>query len=437
MAVAKQISREIYNVFKAVEEVIPGLVEYHLGAKDPSWLPLEKSGFVSMRDHILIKCAETQHQQVELDKDLLLTCALSFDVVSRATHFDVDHFFPQSLMMRNLDKLFEDQSLLKNIKKELFNLLKENKKKQEKADEKAAQKYANSVVDKLIPLIILPSNNSKQLQVTGLRHIYYNYPANLWPISGPVNRTKGRKESIESAISFVFTRIDELLGKKHLNTLAIKTAKYLDDIKVNQINMDTEDNKKTTLKLFSKAILKKFDDNCNISNITKDKSILPYYIDDQGTHISMLSFFQGTPIGKISSKFSKETAVNAKQAFSIARNIAYHVMAQELITDDKKLQKLKSVSKGAKRLIKIFCRSLKDELNRSIIEYSPSAPLPVYSSSDSEMGSNDPKIVAEVIETIAERTHTAANKAAKRLRETIPNSQEPSRKRHKAILAGV
>ena len=437
MIIAKQISEEIYNVFKAVEKIIPGLVEYHLGAKDPSWLPLEKGGFISMRDHILIKYAETQHQQMELDKDLLLTCALSFDVVSRANHFDVDHFFPQSLIMGNLEKLSEDQELLKNIKKELFKLLKENKKKQENADEKAAQKYANSIVDKLIPLIILPSSNSKQLQVTGLRHIYYNYPANLWPISGPVNRTKGRKESIESAISFVFTRIDELLGKKHLNTLAIKTAKYLDDIKVNQINMDTEDNKKTTLKLFSKAILKKFDDNCNISNITKDKSILPYYIDDQGTHISMLSFFQGTPIGKISSKFSKETAVNAKQAFSIARNIAYHVMAQELITDDKKLQKLKSVSKGAKRLIKIFCRSLKDELNCSMIENSSSTPLPVYSSSDSELGSNDPKIVAEVIETIAERTHTAANKAAKRLRETMANNQEPVRKRHKARLAKV
>lgn len=54
----------------------------------------------------------------------------------------------------------------------MIKLLKINK-ENEGISNKEASIYANNVVDKLIPV------QNKQLLVTGLKHIYYNYPANL------------------------------------------------------------------------------------------------------------------------------------------------------------------------------------------------------------------------------------------------------------------
>ena len=219
---AKKLAEEIYEVFKQVEAVIPQLSEYPLGAKDPSWLSLikgEKSP--TIRDYILLNYAkDQQHEDVKVDQDLLLTCALSFDIVSSAKHFDVDHFFPQSEMMEKLNKLVQEQHVLKEIKSNLLKRLFQEQKYLGKKD-KNAQSYADKVVNRLIPL----DTTDHQLKVTGLRHIYYNCPANLWPISGPVNRSKGKRESIETSISFVFKRIYGLLGEQQVRSLAVKTAK--------------------------------------------------------------------------------------------------------------------------------------------------------------------------------------------------------------------
>ncbi len=90
---SKILAEEIFYVFKEVENIIPELSKYHLSADKQTWLPLQKGSNVSMRDYILLKYAETQQQKkFTLDKDLLLICALSFDIVSSAKHFDVDHF---------------------------------------------------------------------------------------------------------------------------------------------------------------------------------------------------------------------------------------------------------------------------------------------------------------------------------------------------------
>lgn len=70
----EQLAQEFYDLFKAVEEVIPDLSKYFLSAQQPSWLPLKKGGSVSMRDYILIKWSKSQQQKKSyLDKDLLLT----------------------------------------------------------------------------------------------------------------------------------------------------------------------------------------------------------------------------------------------------------------------------------------------------------------------------------------------------------------------------
>lgn len=421
----KQIAKEIYYVFKELQIVIPDLAKYSLTAKNPDWLPIKKGGVVSIRDQILFTCAQKQQSNLDLKKDLLLTCALSFDIVSKANHFDVDHFFPQSEIMEHLDQLSKDQNSLLDIKKELFNLFKKDQLEQGNND-KEAQRYANSIVDKLIP------NKSKQLIVTGLRHIYYNYPANLWPISGPVNRAKGRKDSIEAAISFVVKRVVFLLGKKYLSTLVDKATKNL-GIDRNQINLDLENDIKNVINVLSKATMEKFITNCNISGINKDNSILPYYLDHQGNIVSMLDFFQKTHIGKTALKFSQETAINAVKACGIARDIAYSTMATELAINEGGFRKLKSVTKGAKKLVGIFRRALQEELNATISIHSSSEPLIVDHSSGSDLGSNDPENVASTINNINSKISNLSDKLIDRIRkrkfqDTNPPSNLSSKK---------
>lgn len=216
-------------------------------------------------------------------------------------------------------------------------------------------------------------------------------------------------------MSFVFARIESLLGDQNSKKLAIKTAKYL-ELKEEKIKWDTDHNKQESIVLLRKGILKKFYDNCNSSNITK--SILPYY-KDVTEIVSLLTFFQATPVGKTSLKFARETAINARQAFCIARSISYHAMAQDLVTDVNKEILLKSVTEGARRLVKIFRKSLEKELNNSMIAVnSPATLLNLETSSDSGVSSiKDGELIASVIEKVAERTHVSAKKAAERLRK--------------------
>ena len=88
-----QLVEEIFHVFKQVESVIPGLAGSKLNANASDWLPLQKGQKITMRDYILLSYAKDLYDQdLNLNQDLLLTCALSFDIVSSARHFDVDHF---------------------------------------------------------------------------------------------------------------------------------------------------------------------------------------------------------------------------------------------------------------------------------------------------------------------------------------------------------
>ena len=386
---AKKLAEEIYEVFKQVEAVIPQLSEYPLGAKDPSWLSLikgEKSP--TIRDYILLNYAkDQQHEDVKVDQDLLLTCALSFDIVSSAKHFDVDHFFPQSEMMEKLNKLVQEQHVLKEIKSNLLKRLFQEQKYLGKKD-KNAQSYADKVVNRLIPL----DTTDHQLKVTGLRHIYYNCPANLWPISGPVNRSKGKRESIETSISFVFKRIYGLLGEQQVRSLAVKTAKQFKISSVT-IKIKTKERRKATVRLLSNSILQEFNKQCEKID-DKGSGVLPF-IRKGSEIIFMLEFFQKTPIGDLSKKFASETAVNAKQSLGIARDIAYHAMIEELVKEGDEAAKkdLRSHNQAAQRILKILHKSLRSSLDQNLKKHNFDS-LERMSSSDSSSSADSIKIKA-------------------------------------------
>ena len=420
------LAEEILYVFKEVENIISDLSKYHLSADKQTWLPLNKGSNISMRDYILLKSAETQQQkQSTLNKDLLLICSLSFDIVSSAKHFDVDHFFPQSEIMNKLDALCKDQVLLTAIKKKLKELLKEN----QDNDPNKVQNYAEQVVDLLIPYCA----QDKQLKVNGLKRIYYNYPANLWPISGPVNRSKGKKESIGSATLFVLTRINDLLGKHHARKLAKQTAKDLgipETLIKDNIKINTVEKMQSTVEFLSKNILNKFEKNCGIN---KDNSILPHIKNgDQCT--SMLSFFQATTIGKASVKFSRETASNAKEALLITRIITEHAMARELTKDLKVVSNLQSINKGAKIFLKAVYKSLKQELNDNLGEHnleSINRESSFSSSSEESLDSAANKFIAKLDDRVENNVDEII--ARKRARSQ-DKKNEKLIKKHKNLL---
>lgn len=425
---SKILAKEIFYVFKEVENIIPELSNYHLSADKQTWLPLQKGSNVSMRDYILLKYAEIQQQKkFALDKDLLLICALSFDIVSSAKHFDVDHFFPQSEIMNKLDNLGKDQNLLFAIKKILKTLLKETQKPDHAAN------YAEQIVNLLIPYCV----TEQKLKVSGLKRLYYNYPANLWPISAPVNRSKGKKESIGAATSFVLQRVGDLLGKNHARMLAKKTARDLgisdekfikDHIKLNNIEKT-----RSTVDFLSENILRKFEEKCGVN---KDNCILPH-IKQEDQLISMLSFFQTTTIGKTSAKFSQETASNAKEALLITRIITQHAMARQLTQDPKVISNLQSINKGAKIFLKAVCKSLKQALDDNLGEHSLDSIHIESSLSSSSEGSLD-STANEFISKLDDRVENNVDEVIARKRARSQDKKNEQKvKKHKHTFSKI
>ena len=396
---SKKLAEEIYQVFKQVEKIIERLSEYPLGAKEPSWLPLNnkvKKGEKSptIRDYVLLNYAKDQHPNSDKEKDLLLTCALSFDVVSSGKHFDIDHFFPQSEMMTKLNEIEKDQILLREVKSELRKLLIQ---KQGAKEPKEASSYADKVVNRLINRF---DDKGHILKATGLKHIYYNCPSNLWPISGPVNRTKGKKESIESSVSFALRRIGILLGAKQVRILAKKTAQQF-GIPPEEIKIKTAEKLNSTIELLSNAILNEFNKQCKQTD--EEISILPS-IKEGNKSIFMLEFFQSTPIGFLSKKFATETAINAKKSLKIARDIAYHAMVEALLEDGNETAKtdIRSNNKAAQKFLKILHKSLQSNLNENLQKHNLDLLENTSLPSDSSSSSLDPKVTSS-LESIGAR----------------------------------
>ena len=268
--------------------------------------------------------------------------------------------FPQSEMMQRLDSLALDQESLKKVKTKLLLHIK-NEEQKSRSDPQAIQSYANRIVDKLIPVNKL---DPKQYKVTGLKQIYYNYPHNLWPISGPANRSKGKKDSIKFSIAHIFFRTNALLGNNYVALVAKRAAKKF-KVSLDCIKTKTKEDREQTAELLSTAIFKNFVTESTNSGVDLDWSILPY-IKKKDEIISMLAFFKSTPIGIMSKRFSREIAIEAKGSFSIARKIALHMMYEQFANDPECANKMHSVTKAAKKITKIFYQSLKSEILASL-----------------------------------------------------------------------
>lgn len=291
---------EILHVFTQLKNITIS-VQQRLGAKKPAWIPLQPNGDETVRDHILCKYAEYD----------TVVCPLSQDLSSNRNTFDVDHFYPDASLMDALDNLIqaENQPLLQAIKSSLI--------------KKIGQKDAN---------ILIP-NKSGQLDVTGLKQIYYNYIGNLWPISGPTNSAKGKKASFSFSIFTVLNKLELLLPTPILlNT----KQQFFSEFGLNFSDYAALDLSEQA-KVLSENLVEKFDRQCLHQNY-----ILPYYIGEEGEFVSMLDFFKNSSIGKIAFSFAQETARWSLSAISIGRSIAANYMSE----DSKKRSYAKSIGKA-------------------------------------------------------------------------------------------
>lgn len=259
------LSAEIYHVFSAVEEILPDLSDYSLGAKDPKWMPLERGSDKTIRDYVLQSySAEQLGQPTQSIKSAALICPLSFDITSNARTFEIDHFYPKDDILQALEHLTSNQPLLLETKKQL-NLL----------FSKSHGVKATEIVNKLIPEF------EQKLSVTGLRHIYFNYPKNLWPISGPTNSSKGKKASLKFAIEKIFESLrlfpGEPAAEKMLNETTISVG-----LALNSALPITE-----KIDALSDALVGEFDRICHENGANKSSYILPSHYSPADNQVSL------------------------------------------------------------------------------------------------------------------------------------------------------
>ncbi|MCR9192244.1 MAG: hypothetical protein NXI01_06240 [Gammaproteobacteria bacterium] len=276
---------EILLVFNQLKNITHA-VERRLGAKEPAWRSLEPNGNETVRDHVL--CDYAEHEVV--------VCPLSQDLSSNKKTFDVDHFYPDASLMDALDALRENQPLLQEIKNALI--------------EQIGQHDAN---------ILIP-NNRGHLEVTGLKHIYYNYIGNLWPISGPTNSAKGKKAAFSFSILTVLHKLESFLPLPILRTAK---QQFFEEFELNYEEYEHLDLSQQA-DVLSDAFVQKFDEQCPHQDY-----ILPHYINETGEFVSMLDFFKHSSIGKTALSFAHETARWSLSAVSMARSIAAHSMSEE------------------------------------------------------------------------------------------------------------
>lgn len=166
--------------------------------------------------------------------------------------------------MTELTKLEDDQILLRDIKNEL----------QRKG-------LSNRVLNKLIP------TSREQLKVTGLRNIYYNYPKNLWPLSGPVNSAKQDKSPLKYASQTTLDAMHIFANEEDFDFLLtnIKTEFEVDSPEFDELQ------RKRKEEFLCDRLSRAFDESC------EKTSILPCVIED-GNYTCELEFFKGTILGQ-------------------------------------------------------------------------------------------------------------------------------------------
>ena len=296
---ARKLSAEIHHVFLAVKEILPDLSEYPLGAKSPKWLPLERSSDneSTIRDYVLQSYSTEQLEQSVQDiKNAALICPLSFDITSNARTFEIDHFYPKDDILQSLDTLQDNQHLLVETKKQLTLLFSGGSTK--------------AIVDKLIP-----ENSAGKLSVTGLRHIYFNYPKNLWPISGPTNSSKGKKASIKFAIEKIFESLLVFPGEPSFGRILSEIASSIGLTLGSGLSVPEK------TETICDALFNQFDRMPEPSGY-----ILPSYYRGDHQVVSMLEFFKASSVGNLAISYARVTAQQSLRSMRFARTIADSLM---------------------------------------------------------------------------------------------------------------
>lgn len=263
---AQKLAAEIYQIYDELRAIIPD-VHHRVGSAEPGWIPLEPGSKATIRDYILRDYAQVQHSRKKAPleiKQQAMACPLSFDVTSNPYIFDIDHFHSRAHLMTELTKLEDDQILLRDIKNEL----------QRKG-------LSNRVLNKLIP------TSREQLKVTGLRNIYYNYPKNLWPLSGPVNSAKQDKFPLKYASQTTLDAMHIFANEEDFDFLLtnIKTEFEVDSPEFDELQ------RKRKEEFLCDRLSRAFDESC------EKTSILPCVIED-GNYTCELEFFKGTILGQ-------------------------------------------------------------------------------------------------------------------------------------------
>jgi hypothetical protein len=215
---AQKLASEIYQIYNELKEIIPD-VHKRIGNAEPGWILLEAGSKATMRDYILRDYAQIQNPTKKSPSEIkqqAMACPLSFDITSNPYFFDIDHFHSRAQLMAILDKIESDQILLGEIKAEL-----------------KIKGLSDKVLKKLIP------NRNVLLKVTGLRNIYYNYPSNLWPLSGPINSSKQDKSPLQFVSQTTLDTMGVFLNETDLNYLLshIQTELEIDSSEISSFQL--------------------------------------------------------------------------------------------------------------------------------------------------------------------------------------------------------
>lgn len=290
---AQKLSDEIYHVYCEITLIIPDVYR-RIGLADPTWILLEpeKAGATAkqatMRDYVLYHYATAQHllnPTIDQIRQQAIACPLSFDVTSNPAMFDIDHFHSRADMMEQLEALETDQLLLQKVKSEL----------QKKG---LSEKIAN----KIIPL------KGGRYTVTGLKNLYYNYPKNLWPLSGPVNSQKQDQSPLTYAASMTFSALHTYAHDENFDPFLMSIQEEF-QIDPNEITALSEGEKEQFL---SQCLAQRFIDTA------EKPCILPYMIDDDGLFVGELDFFKRTLLGQTAENYCNTRADLMVRSMNIA-----------------------------------------------------------------------------------------------------------------------
>lgn len=289
-------TKEILFVFNDLRQQTTQ-AQQRLGAQTPTWMPLQPGGSKTVRDRVLCSYANTN----------IVVCPLSQDLASNPKMLDIDHFYPKDVLMQTLNSI--DKPLLTNIKlllrghfKNEYRTLSPRERAKQTADN-----YADNLANSLIP-----EGDDGVLQVTGLRNIYYNFQPNLWPLSGPTNSAKGKKESIKFSILAVLKSLTTTLPEPILTSakraffeeFSLDYAAHANQVLIQQADA------------LSTELIAKFEQQCGTQ-----PSILPHYYEGD-KFVSLLDYFKTTIIGKTAFSLAQKTANFSITAISIGQTIA-------------------------------------------------------------------------------------------------------------------